>query len=1081
MKIPIIKTKLIVPAVKDDFLRRAKLTKKLKKIEEYPLTLIHSGAGYGKSTALSLFLTDEKQVGCWYSISSMDDDILPFLTYLTYAIRGIHSNFGTELLTFINQLDRYIREEEINLLCSLFINELLTIQEDVTVILDDFHQIEHSYTVNRWMETFLEHIPSHIHFVISSRSRPVWKQLTKMKVMGHLLEITKEDLILSIEEMELLLIDNYGIELPVSDLERIYKLTEGWVIALCMIAQQGPFHDRFMEIDEHSSHNDLFQYLAMEVFSKQPLIIQQFLEQTCVLEELTEEICNEIVGIAGASALLDQLIERNLFIQKIGDKQYRFHALFKEFLEMQLKDKQPGLFSTLHEKSARVFERRGMWEAALSHYKKINQFSAIASILQEKGKEMLETGKLESLLEHLAKIPDRDKSRYEYLWYLQGEVHRYRSKYSEAEACYQKAYSLYENKKNLVGMSRVLEGRAKIYLDTIQPHRAERLLYEAIQLRETSTVQSSEETGKLYHLLAENLLNSGKTVKSEKWLNRAKTHQVSLLDSNLEARIYLRTGRFDEAKNTLMQKKESYHVKNATVLPQSHRETDLLLSLIASFTGNGTEAKDLAQSGIQLGIKMKAPFVEACGWIRMGHAVQILDKYDLQISKECYETALEMMDQIQVARGKAEPLMGLCALYGANGEYERAMEAGRKALDETESVKDYWLSSLIILSTGIACIYNERLIEALQYLEKAERQFQECRDIYGEMLCHFWKSYVFFRNKELGSFQEEINSFLKNIQMNGFEFFLHKRTTFGPRDLQMFIPLLLQCDKENIERSFILKLLQDMGMKALESHPGYSLRIQTLGPFRIWLGEKEIGERDWQREKAKELFQLFITNPEQFIAKEEITQILWPNQDKQSAERDFKVAMNALNNVLEPSRKARSTPFFIIREGSTYGLNPLASIELDTNQFQEWIQTGLKEMDVEKTLPLLEKAISLYKGEYLSERRYEDWCINKRERMLVFFLRGAEKMAQIYVRKENYDSAIFWCERILERDRTWEEAYRLLMYCFYRKNNRPQAIKWYEKCIEILEEELGVSPLEPTRHMYEMIIESSKFHEEIIY
>jgi DNA-binding SARP family transcriptional activator len=98
--------------------------------------------------------------------------------------------------------------------------------------------------------------------------------------------------------------------------------------------------------------------------------------------------------------------------------------------------------------------------------------------------------------------------------------------------------------------------------------------------------------------------------------------------------------------------------------------------------------------------------------------------------------------------------------------------------------------------------------------------------------------------------------------------------------------------------------------------------------------------------------------------------------------------------------------------------------------------------------------------------------------MLVFYLRAAEKMAQLHVRKENYDLAISWCERILERDRTWEEAYRLLMYCYYRKNNRPQAIKWYEKCIQILEDELGVSPLEPTFHMYEMILESTKFHEQ---
>jgi LuxR family transcriptional regulator, maltose regulon positive regulatory protein len=1078
MKIPIIKTKLLVPAIKENYVRRSNLTKKFKKITDFPLTIVHSGAGFGKSTALSLFLTDENRKSCWYSISSLDDDLLPFLTYITQSIRVIHTSFGEELLSYINDMDKYIREEEIKLLCSLFINELLTLDDDLTVILDDFHQIEHSYTVNRWMETFLEHIPSHVHLVISSRSRPSWKQLTRMKVSGKLLEITKVDLILSLEEMELLLLDNYGIELPQVELEGIYKLTEGWVIALCMIAQQVPYSHGLIGLEEYTSLNDLFQYLAMEVFSKQPSFIQQFLEQTCIFEDLTEEICDEIIGMPGAGSLLNQLMDRNLFIQIIGDKQYRFHALFKEFLETQLKQNQPGQYQILHEKGARYFERRGMWEQALLHYKKINHFSALAAILQEKGMRILESGKLESLLEHISVIPDEEKNKYEYLWYIKGEVYRYRSQYSEAEACFQKAYDLYEKRNNLIGMSQVLEGRVNIYLDTIQPHRAERLLYEAIHLRESCSMSVNEETGRLYHLLAENLLNSGQSSKSEKWLNRAKALNVSFHDSNLEARIYLRTGRFEEAKKILLQKKDTYQNKNSTSLPQSHRETDLLLSLIMAFTGNGLESKALAQNGIQLGISMKAPFVEACGWIRLGHSVQIINKYDSKLAKKCYETALAMMDQLQVSRGKAEPLMGLCALYGMNHEYERAIEAGKKALEETDKVKDLWLSSLINLSLGMTCIANNRVKEAFDYLDEAQLNFKACNDIYGEMLCHFWRAYVLFTENNLELFKVEMNLFLKIVNINHFEFFIRQRTIFGPRDLQLFVPMLIECAKENIERSFVTRILQDMGMKSLDSHPGYTIRVNTLGPFRVWLGEKEVGDRDWQREKAKELFQLFITNPKQFFTKEEITQILWPSQDKQSADRDFKVAMNALNNTLEPHRKARSTPFFIIRDGISYGLNPLAVIELDSIQFQEWIQSGLYEQERTKTIPLLEKGLSLYQGDYLMERRYEDWCISKRERMLVFFLRGAEKMAQLNVRNENYDSAIHWCERIIERDRTWEESYRLLMYCYYRKNNRPQAIKWYEKCIEILEEELGVTPLEPTKHMYEMIIESTHFQEQ---
>ncbi len=1077
MKLPIIQTKLRIPVVKEEFIRRARLTRKMKKISEYPLTIIHSGAGFGKSTALALFMRDEKIPGCWYSISSMDDDILPFLSYIIHSIRGVIPDFGQDIVRFLETNDRYIREEDVSYLNSLFINEILEVNTEITLILDDYHQIEHSYTINSWIEKLLEHIPANLHLVISSRSRPSWKYLAKMRVNGHLLEITRDDLVLTIEEMELLLTDIYGLEVEPAHLQTIYQLTEGWIIALCMIAQQIPLTGDISTLFEHSSYSlqDLFDYLVMEVFSKQPPMIQQFLEQTSILDVIEEELCDEVIGIHGASGMMEQLKERNLFIQKIGVNHYRYHALFKEFLENAFLKNNPHNYSAFHEKCARFFEKRLMWEEALYHYKKINHFKAMASILQENGLKMLEGGKLKSLFDHLMLIPVHELDTYYLLWFLKAEIHRYHSQYKEAESCYEKTLIEAKNRNDYLGMSRALEGKAKIYLDTIQPHQAEKLLYQAIEAREKS-ISSEEEKAKLYYLLSENLLNLGKSLNAEKWLQKAKESRFALLDGNIEARLYLRTGRFEEAKRFLLNQK--VELLNSAALPKAHRETDLLLSLIESFIGEGLKAKDLAQAGIQQGISLKAPFVEACGWIRMGHSVQILNKYDSDLAEQCYNTALDIMTKLNVERGKAEPLMGLCVLYGTRGEYERAMEAGKKALQETEKVHDIWLSALISLCMGITCIYNGRLNKGLNYLEKTRLLFFQCEDSFGQMLSSFWLSYIYFIEKEQELFRETIGKFLDIVQNNDFEFFFHKVSLFSPRDLQMTVPMLIECTKENIQKSYVMNILQGMGITTLNSHPGYSIRVQTLGQFKIWLGEKEVREKDWQREKSKELFQLFITVNE-LISKEEILQILWPNQDKKNADRDFKVALNSLQHVLEPMRKAREAPYFIIREGMFYGLSPHAKIDLDTNQFQTLIQNGLTETSQKRVINLLEKGLRLYQGEYLPERRYDDWCISKRESMLVFFLRAAEKMAQLMVRQENYNHAIYWCEEILKRDRTWEEAYRLLMYCYYRKNNRPQAMKWYQKCNAVLQEDLGVSPLEPTKQMHDMIIEAEKYSSKI--
>lgn len=1070
---PIIKTKVLIPNVKDESIRRAKLTKKMKTISGYPLTIIHSGAGYGKSTALALFIKDEKKQYCWYSVSSADDDILPFLSYLISAIRCSFPNFGQELYQNMKNMDRYIREEEINMLCTLFVNELLSIGEELFMILDDFHEIEQSYTINRWMEILLEHIPANIHLIISSRSRPLWKQLAKMKVTNQLLEITKNDLMLTKDEAELLLSDYYHIKIEEEELDKIHMLTEGWVIAVGMFAQQIHGNKEMSRFDvQSSSIYDLFQYLALEVFTKQSPILQQFLEQTCIFEEFDEKICDAVLGLNRSETMLEQLIEKNLFIYRIGEKQYKYHALFKEFLVQQLKVGRPEIYRTLHERSARYFEQNKQWEQALFHYDKIQLTKAIASILNEYGFEMLESGKLESLFERLKTIPRQEKEKFYRLWFLQGEILRYRSLYKEAEECYNEAAAKASDQGDLFEKSRALEGKARIYLDTIQPHKAERILYEAIEIREKYKFDSPKEIGKLYHLLAENLLNSGQAAKAEKWIKRAISLNIPLINDNLQARLYLRTGRLEQAMKIL----ENDHLQSKrgekSTLPQSHRETGLLLALIKGFIGNGLEAKSLADEAIKQGVNMKAPYVEACGWMRMGHATQLININDHSLAEDCYVTALEMMEKLQVERGKAEPLMGLCVLFGRKGEYERAIDAGKAALVETDRVKDIWLSAFIQLSMGIAGIYNERLEIGMDYFHKSLALFIECGDKYGEMLSLFWQAYVHYLHHDNKNFHACVSLFLKTVQRAEYEFIFHKKTIFGPRDLQMFAPILIEAQKQKIMPSYVTKLLQEMNLISLDSHPGFTLRVKTFGRFQVWLGEKELDEKSWQRGKAKELFQFFITNHNKMISKEEIFQYLWRDQDEKSAARDFKVALNALNNALEPNRKVRANSFFIIREGSAYGLNSNAALELDRIFFEQWTNRGLEINEREQAINLLEKGLILYKGDYLPERKFADWCMNERERLALIFIRAAEKLAQLYVRGEEYDLAIHWCGKILEKDRTWEEAYRLMMYCYYRKNNRPFAIKCYQKCCETLEIELGVEPLEPTRHMYEMILEA---------
>ncbi|GAA0314294.1 BTAD domain-containing putative transcriptional regulator [Bacillus carboniphilus] len=1067
MKQAIVQTKLMPPQVRASYIRRAGLFKKMKAVPNYSITLVTSGAGYGKSTALSLYVRDEKVACSWYTITSHDDDILPFIDHLIQSIQRVFPSFGEELIEYRQGMDRFIREEELYTLCSIFVNEIHHLETELILVLDDFHHTEGSYLIQKWIELVIEHMPETLHLVLSSRSRPSWPVLAKFKVNGQLLDIVETDLKLTIDEVELLLVDFHELTLSEEEIHQIYVLTEGWAIAVSMIAEKLKFDElesKHISFSQTSLY-DLFQYLALEVFTKQPPMIQQFLEQTSVFDEISVELCEEVLGLTGAKSMLNQLAQKSLFLHHDGDGTYRYHALFREFLQGQLQTNQPNQYHSLYERTARYYERAHQYEKALRIYEKVGNHYAVAAILQDYGSQMLEDGKLESLYDILKKLEDREKNKQYRLWFYEGEILRYRSRYAEAEQCYIQAKKMALQADDLEQACLALEGWAQIYLDTIQPSMAERILSEAIQLREqTSGATASSQN--LYWLMAENFINAGDAEKAELWYIKGKEEVIDDDSQDLlYARILLRTGRIEEAKKALVKQ----HTEPVSKLPQSHREADLLLSLIEGMLGNNVRAKELAQAGIQTGLQTKSPFVEACGWIRMGHAVQLMEEYDVHLATQCYQTALDMMEQINISRGKAEPYMGLCLLFGGLGEYEKAREMGVKALYETEHVKDVWLSSLIQLSMGIISYYERDFERAMDQFEQALTSFNQCQDQFGQMVSHLWKALVSIETGVENALLTDLKSTLTICEYKQYEFIFLNRTIFGPKDPQVLIPLLLEAKRFMIHPDYVAKILGELGYKDIESHPGYTLKIKTLGAFKVFLGDEEIDEKAWQRGKAKELFELFVTNRTKLLEKDEIISYLWPDSKMDSANRDFKVVLNALNNALEPNRKKRSNPFYIVRQGTAYGLNEDTGIWIDADQFQEWVQAGLEEKSPDQAKPLLEKGLHFYKGEYIPDRRFDDWCIQERERLLILFLRGAEKLAQFHVREENFDQAIDWCESILEKDRTWEEAYRLLMYGYYRKNNRPQALKWYQRCVEVLKHEYGVEPLDATKQMYDII------------
>lgn len=249
-----------------------------------------------------------------------------------------------------------------------------------------------------------------------------------------------------------------------------------------------------------------------------------------------------------------------------------------------------------------------------------------------------------------------------------------------------------------------------------------------------------------------------------------------------------------------------------------------------------------------------------------------------------------------------------------------------------------------------------------------------------------------------------------------------------------------------------------------------AIQVQTLGGFQVWRGNQLVRVKEWGRDKTLQLFQFLVTiRHRRGLHKEQIIDRLWEELDGKAGDQQFKVAMHGINKVLEPNRKSRSEAKYILRQGLTYQLDA-KDIWIDADALEQFIAIGNKELhknpDLAKEAYL--EAISLQHGIFLPERLYEDWSSDERERLQVLALGAYITLGEMLIETNPMESVRLG-QLALLIDPTWEDAYRLEMEAYLKRGNRPMAIKTYQKCEQILDEEFGIQPLPETKKLLHKI------------
>ena len=333
---------------------------------------------------------------------------------------------------------------------------------------------------------------------------------------------------------------------------------------------------------------------------------------------------------------------------------------------------------------------------------------------------------------------------------------------------------------------------------------------------------------------------------------------------------------------------------------------------------------------------------------------------------------------------------------------------------------------------------------------------------------YLWLSLIYHKNN-MAKFENSFRKALVISKEEGYNYIFLRPTLFGMRDPNSFIPILLEGKKLNIEVDYINKLLDKINLKERCKAPGYGLKIKSFGILKLYRGRVEIKSEEWTRRKAKELFKLLLVNSGSMIHRNKICSQLWPSKDKDSSENNFYVTLNTLTNILEPDRNGNHESYFIKSDGSYYGLTNTFTYDYDADLFEQFVQKGSLASDKLIKINYYQRAVDLYKDDYIFDCLHLNFVNQERNRLKVKFLNVSKELLFYYYESKSYKKCIEIANKILNVDNYFEDAYFYKMKSYYKQCLRNFAIETYQEYKNILENDLKINPADKLKEYYNLI------------
>ena len=245
----------------------------------------------------------------------------------------------------------------------------------------------------------------------------------------------------------------------------------------------------------------------------------------------------------------------------------------------------------------------------------------------------------------------------------------------------------------------------------------------------------------------------------------------------------------------------------------------------------------------------------------------------------------------------------------------------------------------------------------------------------------------------------------------------------------------------------------------------HGIRVFTLSRFNLVKGGRPVRFSRKPQQRPITLLKALIALGGREVKEEELTNILWPETDGDSAHGAFAVNLHRLRRLVGNEKAVN------FRDGKVT-LNSRYCY-VDVWLFERLLgkaDTALKGGGKNEAMQLIEKAASIYSNPFLQDEHAAPWADKLCKRLQSKFIRYVGKLGMLYEEKDEFEKAIDTFKKAIEIDPLSEGLYQHLMQCYQKLGRRAEALVVYNNLKEILFTALGVEPSSQTAAICKILI-----------